>query len=54
MSMPDVVDVPDRALYDPDDTGVDGAGYVSVLTGNEYAPGGGFTYSTALMEVQKA
>jgi len=54
MIMPDVVNVPHSALYDPDEKGVDGAGYASVLTGNEYAPGGAFTYSIALVEVQKA
>jgi anaerobic dimethyl sulfoxide reductase subunit A len=51
--MPGVVDLPHGAWYDPDEMGRDRAGSANVLTRSKTSPGGGFTYNTALVQVEK-
>ena len=51
--MPGVVEIPHGAWYNPDEMGVDKGGCANLLTADEYSPGGGFTYNTSLVEVEK-
>ena len=51
--MSGVVEIPQGAWYNPDEREVDRGGCANVLTADEYSPGGGFTYNTGLVEVEK-
>ena len=52
--MPGVVDVPEGAWYDPDESGVDRGGCANILTNDVISPGGSFASNTALVQVKKA
>ncbi len=51
--MPRVVDIPHGAWYDPDENGIDRAGCADVLTLDDYSPGGGYSYNSGLLQVEK-
>jgi len=52
--MPGVVDIPQGAWYNPDDTGVDRGGCANILTKDEHSPGGAYPANTSLVQAEKA
>jgi anaerobic dimethyl sulfoxide reductase subunit A len=52
--MPGVVEIPEGAWYDPDQSGVDRGGNPNVLTKDRLSPGGSYPSNTCLVEVAKA
>ncbi len=53
--MPEVVDIPQGAWYEPDENGVDRGGCVNVLTSHRWTPFAfGTTQHTIMVEVEKA
>jgi anaerobic selenocysteine-containing dehydrogenase len=51
--MPGVVEIPQGAWFDPDETGVDRGGCANVLTRNQNSPGGAVVTNTTLVQVEK-
>jgi anaerobic dimethyl sulfoxide reductase subunit A len=51
--MPGVVDIPQGAWFDPDETGVEKGGAANVLTRDKPSPGGAPTYNTCLVQCEK-
>ena len=52
--MPGVVDIPQGAWFDPDETGVDRGGCANVLTNNRSSPAYAVVTNTTLVQVEKA
>ena len=52
--MPGVVDLPQGAWYNPDESGLDRGGCANVLSLDRPSPGGALPSNTALVQVEKA